>query len=86
VDRGRASRTRLVALLEGKQARKLRAELSPRTFRNVAGEFSATGGYGRATLISDRVLAVYSCDRAIRLSRAVASRRTGPRVPVDGCR
>ena len=36
-------------------------------------------GYGRAALISDTVLPVYSGARAIRLSRAVASRRTGPR-------
>ena len=47
---------------------------------------AARGGYGRAALISDTVLPVYSGDRAIRLSRAVASRRTGPRVPVVGCR
>ena len=47
---------------------------------------AARSGYGRATLIPDTVLPVYSGDRAIRLSRAVASRRTGPRVPVVGCR
>ena len=44
------------------------------------------GGYGRAALIPDTVLPVYSGDRAIRLSRAVAYRRTGPPVPVVGCR
>jgi hypothetical protein len=37
----------------------------------------ATGGYAGAALIPDTVLPVYSGDRAIRLSRAVASRRTG---------
>ena len=42
------------------------------------------GGHGRTTLIPDTVLPVYSGDRAIRFSRAVASRRAGPRVPVVG--
>ena len=46
----------------------------------------ARGGYGRAVLISDTVLPVDSGNHAIPLSRAVASRRTGPRVPVVGCR
>ena len=40
------------------------------------------GGYGGAALISDTVLPFYSGDRAICLSRAVASRRPGPRVSV----
>ena len=44
----------------------------------------ATGGYGRAPLISDTVLPVYSGALAIRL--AVASSRTGPRVPMVGYR
>ena len=49
-----------------------------------------SGGKGRgrlrAALISDTVLPVFSGDRAIRLSWAVGSRRTGPRVPVVRCR
>jgi hypothetical protein len=61
------------------------AELSPRTFWNLAREFSSFGRQGRgrlrAALISDTVLPVSSGDRAIRLSLPVASRRTGPRVP-----
>jgi hypothetical protein len=40
------------------------------------------GGRGRTTLISDTVLPVYSGDRAIRSSEAVASRRGDPRDPV----
>src|SRR3989441_4689139 len=40
---------------------------------------AAWNGYGRAALIPDTVLPVYTGDRAIRFSRAVASRRTGPR-------
>ena len=40
------------------------------------------GQYGRAMLIPDTVLPVYSGDRAIRFSRAVSSRRTGARVPM----
>jgi hypothetical protein len=65
-----------------------RAELSPRTFWNFAGEFSSfrRQGYGRAAVISDTVLPVSSGDRAVHFSRAVASRCTGPRVPVGGCR
>src|SRR5712692_9787594 len=47
---------------------------------------AARGGYGRAALNPDTVLPVYSGDRAIRFSRAVASRSTGPRVPVGGTR
>ena len=47
---------------------------------------AARGGYGRATLIPDTALPDYSGDRAIRFSRAVASRRTGPRVPMVGRR
>ena len=55
-------------------------------FAREFSSFRRQGGYGKAALIPDTVLPVYSDDRAIRLSRAVASRRTGPRVPVVGCR
>ena len=47
---------------------------------------AARGGYGKAAPISNTVLPVYSGDRAIRLSRALASRRTGPWCSVVGCR
>ena len=51
----------------------------------VIPSFGGKAGYRRATLIPDRVLPVSSGDRAIRVSRAVAARRTGPpRVPVVG--
>jgi hypothetical protein len=40
-------------------------------------------GYVRAT-DPDTVLPAYSRNRAVRFSRAVASRRTGPRVPMAG--
>ena len=57
-------------------------------FRGRVLVIQAARGEGRlrAALISDTVLPVYSGDRAIRLSWAVVSRRTGPRVPVVGCR
>jgi hypothetical protein len=42
------------------------------------------GQYGRAMLIPDTVLPVYTGDRAIRFSRAVSSRRAGG--PVVGGR
>ena len=44
------------------------------------------GGHGKTTLIPDTVLHVYSGDRAIRSSEAVASRRGGPQDPVVGSR
>ena len=47
---------------------------------------AARGGYGKAAPISNTVLPVYSGDRAIRLSRALASRRPGPWFSVVGCR
>ena len=55
---------------------------TPRTFWNFAREFLSFW-QGRlqesgVDLIPDTVLPVYSCDRAVRFSRAVASRRTGP--------
>ena len=62
------------------------APLAPRTFWNFAGEFSSFRRQGATTedaLISDMVRPVYSGDCAICLSRAVASRRTGPRVPAS---
>jgi hypothetical protein len=66
------------------------AQLSPRTFWNFAREFSSfrrqRDGYGRAALISDTVLPVYSGARAIRLCRAVASSPHGPAGPLVGCR
>ena len=47
---------------------------------------AARRGYGRAPLIPDTVLPVYSGDRAIRFSRAVAAGRTGPGSgPGQGC-
>jgi hypothetical protein len=52
--------------------------LSRASSRHPAGK----GGHGRATRIPDTVLAVYWDDRAIRFSRAVSSRRAGPRVLV----
>jgi hypothetical protein len=58
------------------------------TFRSLAGEFSSFRRQGRlqkAALISHTVLPSTRAT-AIRLSRAVASRRTGPRVPVVGYR
>jgi hypothetical protein len=50
-----------------------------------------SGGKGRlresdVDLIPDTVLPVYSCARAVRFSWTVASKRTGPRVPVVGRR
>ena len=43
---------------------------------------AATAAHGRATLIPDTVLPIYSCDRAVLGSpEAVASRRTGPAGP-----
>jgi hypothetical protein len=45
--------------------------------QRAAGE-DADPGYGRAR--------AYSCDRAVRFSRAVASRRMGPRIPMAGRR
>ena len=53
--------------------------------RRVLVVQGAGRGCGRAALISDAVLPVYSGDRAIGLSRAVASSPTGSRVPVVGC-
>ena len=47
---------------------------------------SGKGGYGRATLFRDTVMPLHSGDRAFGFSRAVASRRAGPRVPVIGRR
>jgi hypothetical protein len=41
---------------------------------------------GEATLIPDTVLHVYSSDRAIHFSRAVAPRCAGAQVPVVGMR
>jgi hypothetical protein len=62
-----------------------RSGLSAWTFCTFRREFSSfrlfggKGGYGKAPLIPDRVLPVSSGDRAIRVSRAIAARRTGPR-------
>jgi hypothetical protein len=47
---------------------------------------AARRGYERAALLPDPILPVYSGVRAVRFSSAVASSRTGPRVPVGGPR
>jgi hypothetical protein len=65
---------RVIALLAEVQAT---AELFPRTFWNFSREFSSFKRQGAP--MGQRV---YSSDRAIRFSRAVASRGTGLRVPV----
>jgi len=62
---------------------------TPRTFSTDILEFrarvlviqAARGGYGRAALIPDTVVPVYSGDRAIRFSRAISFRRTGGTGP-----
>ena len=66
------------------------AQLSLRTFWLFAREFSSFRRQGGGATKSGAGLGHGSArlpgDRAIRLSPAVASRRTGPRVPVVGCR
>jgi hypothetical protein len=59
------------------------ARLSPRTFWNFASEFSSRAARAQGRLRAGAEPIGRSCDP---LSRVVPSRRTGPRIPMAGCR
>jgi hypothetical protein len=72
---------------QGELAERLFAVLSPRTFWNFAREFSSFRRQAPAAGERRRYRTRFCpSTQAIRLSRAVASRRAGPRGPVIGCR